>query len=249
MANNLELALRIKADTAQAYAELNRVASGVKSMSAAASGLTGPATDAGKAMTGLGSSARAAKTELANTRLCVEEIGESLQSAKGQVQAFIGVWMGMQQISSLVALADQYGQMASRIKMATSSTEEYEQVQSRLLDTAQNTYRPLAEAQEMYIRTADAIKSLGYNTGQALDVSDSLSYLSESSKSKNLLFAGPNSWLKIAGKASQFSARKTWKNRSQCAGSTDITLANPIVIPAKAGIQPGRFCVAEDGFH
>ncbi|MDR2186856.1 MAG: tape measure protein [Azonexus sp.] len=99
----------------------------------------------------------------------------SRQLAELRNLAIAGV--GVTGVNDLIKLADEYGQMASRIKMATASTEEYQMVQARLLETAQNTYRPLVEAQEMYIRTADALRSLGYNTAQAVDVSDSLSFL------------------------------------------------------------------------
>lgn len=88
----------------------------------------------------------------------------------GSILAVIGT-------AKLVQLSDQYGQMASRIKQATSSADEYEKVQARLLDTANKTYRPLSEAQEVFIRTADAVKQLGYNTDQALDITDSFSFL------------------------------------------------------------------------
>ena len=50
-------------------------------------------------------------------------------------------------------------------------------VQEHLLQTAQATYRPLAEAQELYIRTADVMRSLGFNTQQTLDITDSFSFL------------------------------------------------------------------------
>src|SRR5690606_20798476 len=46
----------------------------------------------------------------------------------------------------------------------------------RLLDTANGTYRSLAEAQELYIRTADSLRSMGYTTEQAIDITDSMSY-------------------------------------------------------------------------
>ncbi|MDR0234592.1 MAG: tape measure protein [Zoogloeaceae bacterium] len=92
-------------------------------------------------------------------------------------QANIGIAFMRRYAGALVDLADEYGQMASRIKMVSADTEEFDRVQARLLNTASGTYRPLAEAQEVYIRTSDALKSLGYNTEQALDVTDSLSYL------------------------------------------------------------------------
>src|SRR5690606_21562937 len=73
-------------------------------------------------------------------------------------------------------MVQQYQVMAERVGMATSSTEEYEMVQRRLLETANGTYRALSEAQEVYIRTADSLRSMGYSTEQALDVTDALSY-------------------------------------------------------------------------
>jgi len=63
------------------------------------------------------------------------------------------------------------------MRQATSSAEEYAVVQQRLIDTANRTYRPLAEAQDLFIRTADSLKSLGYETSAALDITDSFSYL------------------------------------------------------------------------
>ncbi|TAN12912.1 MAG: hypothetical protein EPN34_03040 [Burkholderiaceae bacterium] len=76
-----------------------------------------------------------------------------------------------------IATADAYGQMAERIRMATASQQEYEQVQQRLLETANTTYRGLSEQQELYIRTADALRGMGYETSQVLDITDSLSFL------------------------------------------------------------------------
>lgn len=69
-----------------------------------------------------------------------------------------------------------YQEMSERVQMATSSQAEFEMVQRRLMDTANGTYRSLGEAQELYIRTADSLRSMGYATEQALDVQDSLSY-------------------------------------------------------------------------
>ncbi|WP_395593376.1 tape measure protein [Pseudomonas sp. B26140] len=80
-------------------------------------------------------------------------------------------------IGGLIKQADSYGQIADRMRAATSSSAEYQLVQQHLLTTAQETYRPLQEAQELYIRTADVMKSLGFNTQQTLAITDSFSYL------------------------------------------------------------------------
>jgi len=79
-------------------------------------------------------------------------------------------------LREMAGMVQKYQEMAERVQMATSSQAEYEMVQQRLLATANGTYRSLEEAQELYIRTADSLRSMGYSTEQALDVTDSMSY-------------------------------------------------------------------------
>lgn len=73
-------------------------------------------------------------------------------------------------------LVQSYQEMSERVQMATSSTAEFDEVQKRLLKTSNGTYRRLSEAQELYILTADSLRSMGYSTQQAMDVQDSMSY-------------------------------------------------------------------------
>ena len=106
-----------------------------------------------------------------------DRAGERAQHASGMIKTALATAIGAAGIGKIIEAADSYGQMSDRIGMATSSVGEYELVQQRLLETAKRTYRPLAEAQELYIRTSDSLKSMGYNTSQALDVMDSFSFL------------------------------------------------------------------------
>lgn len=106
-----------------------------------------------------------------------DRAGETAQNASGLIKTALAAAIGAAGIGKIIEAADSYGQMSDRIGMATNSVGEYEQVQLRLLETAKRTYRPLAEAQELYIRTSDSLKSMGYNTSQALDVMDSFSFL------------------------------------------------------------------------
>lgn len=107
----------------------------------------------------------------------MKSIQDSADKAKKALGSVFALTVGGLTAKGLIDMADQYGQMASRIKMATASTDEYNEVQQRLLQTANITFRPLQEAQELYIRTSDSIRSLGYNTDQALSITDSFSYL------------------------------------------------------------------------
>ncbi|MGX5076024.1 tape measure protein [Enterobacter mori] len=79
-------------------------------------------------------------------------------------------------LREMAGLVQKYQEMTERVQMATSSQAEFEMVQQRLLTTANGTYRSLQEAQELYIRTADSLRSMQYTTNQAIDVQDSMSY-------------------------------------------------------------------------
>ncbi|WP_277592985.1 phage tail tape measure protein [Pseudomonas chlororaphis] len=106
-----------------------------------------------------------------------DRAGEQAVHASGLIKNALAAAVGAASVGKIIEAADSYGQMSDRIGMATASVGEYNLVQGRLLETAKRTYRPLSEAQELYIRTADSLKSMGYNTKQALDVMDSFSFL------------------------------------------------------------------------
>jgi lambda family phage tail tape measure protein len=114
---------------------------------------------------------------LADIDEAFDRTGDSAHSAAGLIKNALAGAIGAASIGKIIETADSYGQMSDRIGMATSSVGEYDLVQQRLLETAKRTYRPLSEAQELYIRTSDSLKSMGYDTGQALDVMDSFSFL------------------------------------------------------------------------
>jgi len=103
--------------------------------------------------------------------------GVAAQRAGGLMRGAFAAVAGAGLIGSIIQQVDAYGQMSDRMKAAAGSAGEYQAVQEHLLQTAQETYRPLAEAQELYIRTADVMRSLGFNTQQTLDITDSFSFL------------------------------------------------------------------------
>ena len=114
---------------------------------------------------------------LAGADSAFDRLSSKAESAASLIRGAMAGIAGAGLIGGLIQQADAYGQMADRMRAATSSSAEYEMVQKHILTTAQETYRPLREAQELYIRTADVMKGLGYNTQQTLDITDSFSYL------------------------------------------------------------------------
>ncbi len=104
-----------------------------------------------------------------------QQIGAQTSAYSGLTRV-VAAYLSLRTLQSVIELSDQYGQMASRIRNATSSAEEYAMVQERLLQTANGTFRSLGEAQEVYLATADTLRDLGYTTSDVLDITDSFSY-------------------------------------------------------------------------
>lgn len=105
-----------------------------------------------------------------------EQASRQFASTMGVLKTALVAAVSATALRSMADMVQRYQEMSERVQMATSSTAEYEMVQKRLMQTANGTYRALGEAQELYIRTADSLRSMGYETQQALDITDSMSY-------------------------------------------------------------------------
>lgn len=119
---------------------------------------------------------RAVANELENLTIKGDKADAQLTEMSSSIKSLVGYMGGLLTINKAIAMADGYTQMAARIRNATSSAEEYDLVQKRVLATANTTYRALSEAQEVYLSLAGGMKSLGKSTTQTLDLVDSLSF-------------------------------------------------------------------------
>lgn len=101
---------------------------------------------------------------------------QSLDTGLTKLASTIKAVIAASVLREMASLVQKYQEMSERVRMASASQTEFEMVQARLLKTANGTYRALGEAQELYIRTDDSLRSMGYATAQAIDVQDSMSY-------------------------------------------------------------------------
>lgn len=121
---------------------------------------------------------RGLQANLTKTASAVQQVTTQAERAGGALQGLSGLFAGLvtgATVLNLINMAEAYNETSERIKMATKDAAEYEMVQQRLIKTANAIYRPLKEAQETYILTADSLRSMNYTTSQALDITDSLS--------------------------------------------------------------------------
>lgn len=83
--------------------------------------------------------------------------------------------VGAMSVTSLITMADNWGQVTSRMQMATESSDELAMVQRRLMEISDRTYKPIEEQAELFIRSSNAMKELGYSTAGTIDFIDSIS--------------------------------------------------------------------------
>src|SRR5437868_610405 len=141
-------------------------------------GIETAAKSTDSAIKGVGATSTRTASEMKPLAGAIKEVNSEAiygASALGKLSAVMGGLLGIGAAQYAIHTAESYGEMSERIQMATKDAEEYTLVQTRLLTNANETYRSLGEAQELYIRTANALRSLGYTTNQALDITDSFS--------------------------------------------------------------------------
>ncbi|BFI58867.1 phage tail tape measure protein [Yersinia pseudotuberculosis] len=118
---------------------------------------------------------RKAEAATRQSRQALSELNSELVTVKESARGMISMFAGAFAIGSLISTADQYGQLSSRIKIATGSQEEYNNVQQRLMEISDRTYKSIEEQSELYIRTSNSMKELGFSTEGTLDFIDSIS--------------------------------------------------------------------------
>lgn len=94
----------------------------------------------------------------------------------GLLEKAVAGFVSFSAIKGTLELADNVGAINARMKLATSSTKEYEYVQSKLLETANRAGRPLEEMQNIFIDTAMNLQDMGYNLKDTMTITDSLTY-------------------------------------------------------------------------
>ncbi|XYQ56826.1 phage tail tape measure protein [Pectobacterium carotovorum] len=99
------------------------------------------------------------------------ELNNQFVSVKSAAAGIVGAMS----VTSLITMADNWGQVTSRMKMATESGDELAMVQRRLVEISDRTYKPIEEQAELFIRSSNAMKELGYSTAGTIDFIDSIS--------------------------------------------------------------------------
>lgn len=97
-------------------------------------------------------------------------------AARSLRRGLVAVFGGISAMS-VIDIADEWGQMASRMRMATESTDEYERAQARMLVSANATYRNINETREAFIQLSPVLRQMGMSLNESMDAIDAFSGL------------------------------------------------------------------------
>lgn len=104
------------------------------------------------------------------SRAAVSKLSKELngiQSAAGAALSFAGIGLGT---AELIKVADAYGQMTGKLKLATQYSGDYAEVQTLLRDSARETRSDLGGTVDLYTKMSPALKGIGMNAQQSIGI-------------------------------------------------------------------------------
>lgn len=162
MATLRELAIRVTADSSSYQREMSRA--------------TRLGTDYYKTIE---ERSRRFDAYVASNNRSIQAMNAQLHSLKSSALSLATAFAGGFAITSIINTADDWGQMAARVKMAVNSVggsvDDYQDVQNRLLEISNRNAKSITDSQELYIATASSMRDLGYSTNDTIDFIEAMS--------------------------------------------------------------------------
>ncbi|WP_085165741.1 tape measure protein [Gilliamella bombi] len=116
---------------------------------------------------------------IASNNRSVQAMNMQLTQLKSSALSVATAFAGGFAFTSIVNMADDWGQMAARVRMAITSVQgsadNYEQVQGRLLEISNRNAKAIEDSQELYVATASSMRDLGYSTNDTIDFIEAMS--------------------------------------------------------------------------
>ncbi len=128
----------------------------------------GKATEAGKGLGQVGQGAEVASSGLGKARQGVQSISQSLSAAKSQLVAFISAQLGLSAVRDVARTADAYNNLQGRIKLATGEGAAFTAAFGDVAEISRRTSSNLEQTGQLFAKVAEAGKSAGLSTQQAI---------------------------------------------------------------------------------
>lgn len=116
-------------------------------------------TDYYRTMEQGGKKAAAATRE---TQRSLADLNSQLATVRSSAAGLAGAWAGAFATHQLIQFADTWNQLNGRLRLASSSSEDYVQSQRVLMEISQRTGTSLEANSNLYSRIAQSLRDAGY---------------------------------------------------------------------------------------
>lgn len=176
-------------------------------------------------------------------RMQITELSSATAAIRQYAHAAAAAFTG----SKLIEYADAWGQISSRLRIATADQDDFTRAQDRLMAVSGRVYQEYGQTAELFIRTNDSLSQLGYTTGEALDLVEAFSYgvtVSGASSEKTAMAVNALSKSLQSGKMSmqQYDSLITAAPRLQQALAASLGVTNAQL---RQMVADGRLTTAE----
>lgn len=128
-------------------------------------------TDYYRTMEQGGKKAAAATRE---TQRSLADLNSQLATVRSSAAGLAGAWAGAFATHQLVQFADTWNQLNGRLRLASSSSEDYVQSQRVLMEISQRTGTSLEANSNLYSRIAQSLRDAGYASADVAKVTETV---------------------------------------------------------------------------
>lgn len=157
MADNLTLALKIKADLNNALRNFKSLEAEMQRTSVAGKGLADGAQAGAKGFNSLAKNADVVTNKLGKTRAGVESISVQLAKMKSELLGLTGLSVGAIGLTQIAQTADEFNNYQSRIALVSKSNREASRTFRQLMTVANDTGQLFGATAELYTRVYRAM--------------------------------------------------------------------------------------------
>lgn len=157
MATLRELIIKISANSSSFQSEISRASR--------------MGADYYKTMEQGGKKAAAATRE---TQRSLTELNSELATVKSSAAGLAGAWAGAFATHQLIEFADTWNQMNGRLRLASTSTEDFATSQRTLMEISQRTGTSLEANSNLYSRIAQSLRAAGYASSDVAKVTETV---------------------------------------------------------------------------
>jgi tape measure domain-containing protein len=161
---NLELRLRIQADLKNAQNSLKQFEDALSGASQSGAKLAQSGHAASGGLDQVGRSADSANQKLNKTESNIDAVGSQLARLKTLAGAVTGLALGGGILSNLASTADEYTNLAARIRLVSTSNEQAGTSFKSVINLASATGQTISATAELYTRMARSLKGSASQT-------------------------------------------------------------------------------------